>query len=297
MKKKSLTNKTRGIIAGYLFISLWLIGLLIFTMWPLIQAVFYSFNEVKFSGSSLNIVSNGFITNYVYAFGEDLIFPALLKSYLASILVQVPFLVTMALILAMLLNRKMKMRTFFRVIFFLPVIISTGPVIKELMNQGATTLPQVASSSMTSFLEDYLPTFISVPISLLLDNLIIVLWYTGIPVLIMLAGLQRIDKSSYEAAYIDGASSWQCFWKVTLSSMKSFILVSVIYSIVTLSFSGIPVKEGEQTILDYMQYHMISVGGLGYGYACTLGIIFFIAILLQIGLWSLLLMPRERRRK
>lgn len=282
-------------IAGYAFISLWFIGLIVFTVVPLGQAVFYSFFETKFSGNQIIWTNNGFLSNFIYAFAEDTVFPSLVTNYLASILVQVPFLVASALILAMLLNRKMKMRTFFRVIFFLPVIISTGSVINELINQGATSLPQVAASSMDSFLTEYLPTFISTPISLLMDNLIIVLWFTGVPVLIMLAGLQRIDKSSYEAAYIDGASSWQCFWKITLPGMRSFILVSVIYSIVTLSFSGIPVKEGEQTIVEFMQAKMMNENK--YGYACAIGIIFFILILLQIGLWALLLMPKERKRR
>lgn len=297
MKKPTIrvTNKMRNSFAGYGFISFWLIGLCIFTIFPLAQAVWYSFNVAEFYEGSIRTSFNG-VKNFIYAFTEDTTFPQMLVTYLTSIIVQVPFSVTASLIISMLLNQDIKGRGFWRVIFFLPVIISTGPVITELMGQGATALPMIGGKDMDVFLAEFLPVFIAKPIGLLFDNLIIVLWYTGIPTLIFLSGLQRIDKSTYEAASIDGASPWQCFWKITLPSMKSFIFVNIVYTIVTLSFSDIPAADGQQNILQYMQRHMIEASGKGYGYACSLGIIYFVVILLQIGVYALFLAPRKARR-
>ena len=297
MKKPTVrvTNKMRNSIAGYGFISLWFIGLIVFTLFPLGQAIWYSFNIAEFKGSGIQTTFNGF-KNFVYAFTEDSTFPQMLVTYLSSIIVQVPFSVTASLIISMLLNQNIKGRGMWRVIFFLPVIISTGPVITELMGQGATSLPMIGGKDLDIFLADFLPGFIAKPIGLLFDNLIIVLWYTGIPTLIFLSGLQRIDKSTYEAASIDGASPWQCFWKITLPSMKSFIFVNVVYTIVTLSFSDIPAGDNQLNILQYMQRHMIEASGKGYGYACSLGLIYFAVILLQIVIYSLFLAPRKGNR-
>jgi ABC-type sugar transport system permease subunit len=293
MPKIKLSNKHREWLNGYLFAGLWIIGLLAFTIWPLIQAFYYSFNEAVFYGNSIKIQWIWF-ENFRYAFFEDLIFPVILINYLLEIIIDVPFAITAALIIAMLLNQKIKFRGVWRVIFFLPVIISTGPVIFELMGQGATSIPMLSDGSFTAFIRDYLPSFISRPILLLFEKLIIVLWFSGIQILIFLAGLQRIDHSIYEAAAIDGASSWQSFWKITLPSMKPFILLNVIYTIVTLSFFDMPTPRGQYSILSYIRDQTFSKRGFGYG--CALGIIFFILILLQIGIYVLFLRERKVRR-
>ena len=125
----------------------------------------------------------------------------------------------------------------------------------------------LANSSFVHFMNEYLPTFIARPVSLLFEKLIIVLWFSGIQILIFLAGLQRLDKAIYEAASIDGASPWQTFWKITLPSIKPFILLNVVYTIVSLSFFDMPTRPGEHTILSYIRAQSFEMGG-GYGYVC-----------------------------
>lgn len=129
MEKKTkklfrVTNRTREWFTGYAFILPWLIGLLIFTLWPLIQAFFYSFNDAYFSGDHIE-KTWVFLDNFIYAFTKDATFPTLLTNYLFEIIVQVPFAVAVALVIAMLLNQKIVLRGVWRVIFFLPVIISS----------------------------------------------------------------------------------------------------------------------------------------------------------------------------
>lgn len=295
IKKHQLTNKHREWLSGYGFISLWLIGILIFTLFPLLQAFWYSLNEAKFYGSTIRTTFQWF-ENFRYAFMEDLIFPDIMVNYIIEIVIDVPFSITASLIIAMLLNQPIKGKGFFRVIFFLPVIISTGPVIAELMGQGATSIPMLSSDGVETFLKEYLPGFLSKPITASFEKLVIVLWLSGIQILIFLAGLQRIDKSVYEAASIDGASPWQTFWKITLPSMKPFILLNVVYTIVTLSFFDMPVTTGEYTILTYIERHCFQAGGMGYGYACSLGVIYFLLIVVHIGIYALLLREKEARR-
>jgi len=292
-KKHHLTSKGREALNGYIFILPWLIGAIVFAIYPLLQALYYSFCEAKFSGNHI-VTTFTFFENFKYAFTTDTTFPKLIVNYLLEIVIQVPFTITVALIIAMLLNKKIVIRSFWRVLFFLPVVIVSGPVISELIDQGATTIH--AFSSMQSFIQSNFPELLSRIILLLFEKLIIVLWYSGIPILIFLSGLQRINKQVYEAAAIDGASSWQSFWKITLPSMKPFILVNAIYMIVILSNNNLT-SSNDKTIIQYIQEQMIGTTGRGYGYACALGIIYLILIILHIGLYALIVLPKKKRGK
>lgn len=292
-QKKHLTERTREALTGYGFILLWVIGAIVFAAWPLIQAIYYSFCEAKFSGNTI-VTTFTWFENFKYAFTEDAKFPSMLVSYLMEIVIQVPFTITISLIIAMLLNQKIKFRSGWRVIFFLPVVIVSGPVIAELMDQGATTIE--VFENFEEFVTNYIPGFLGKMIILLFDKLIIVLWYSGIPILIFLSGLQKINKQIYEAASIDGASKWQAFWKITLPSISPFILVNAIYMIVILSNNSLT-SSNNQTIIEYIQEQMIGTSGRGYGYACALGIIYLFIILIHIGLYALICLPKKKRGK
>ena len=167
--KFHLSNKHREWLNGYLFISVWLIGLIVLTIIPLGQAFWYSLNEAKFYGNTIE-KSFQWFENFRYAFLEDTLFPQILATYLIEIVVETPFSITASLIIAMLLTQNIKGKTFFKMIFFLPVIISTGPVISELMGQGAASIPLLSSEWVKTFLEDYLPGFLSKPINLLFSS-------------------------------------------------------------------------------------------------------------------------------
>lgn len=296
-----LDNKRREWLSGYLFILPWVIGVCIFTLWPIIQAFYYSFCEAVFKGNSI-VASFTWFENFKYAFATDTKFPTMLREYLLEIVIQVPFSLTFALLIAMILNQKIKLRGVWRVIYFLPAIIISGPVVSELMAQGSTTI-SVASDNIGSALVNTIPEFFGKIITILFDKLILVLWYTGIPILIFLAGLQRLNKQIYEAASIDGASNWQSFWKITLPSMSSFILVNAVYMIVTLSNSSL-IQEAasseatsSMSIAEYIATQYTSATGKGYGYACALGIIYLGVILLHIGLYALIFIPKKPKVK
>ncbi|HEY8395777.1 MAG TPA: ABC transporter permease subunit, partial [Bacilli bacterium] len=122
------------------------------------------------------------------------------------------------------------------------------------------------------------------------------LWYAGIPILIFLAGLQKINKEIYEAASVDGASPWDTFWKITLPSIKPLISVNVIYVVVSMSLY---VEAGG--ILDLARGHMISgtpdnLFWKGYGYAATIAWIYFLMMVLIMLIFIGLLSIRKRRR-
>ena len=99
-KKRGIKNKYREWISGYAFISLWVIGLVAFTLFPLSQAFWYSLNEASFYGNTIKTTFQWF-SNFTYAFFEDAIFPTIVANYLMEIVVEVPFSICASLIIGL----------------------------------------------------------------------------------------------------------------------------------------------------------------------------------------------------
>lgn len=292
--KIGITRKRRDAFYGYMFIGLWLIGLIIFTLYPMIYALYLSFFEAYYNlQTGITTTFVGF-DNYFNIFRSQTLVP-LFANYVIRMIVSVPLIIVFSIIIAVLINVPMKGKSIFRTIFFLPVIIATGPVIGELTAQNATTLPALENSNVLNFISDNLGSWLADPMVLLLNSLLLVLWYAGIPILIFLAGLQKIDKSVYEAADIDGASPWDRFWKITLPGISSLISVAVIYIVVTMSLF---VESGG--ILELTRSHML-VGApdsqfwFGYGYAAAIAWIYFIFMVIIMSIFILLLRGRKEK--
>ena len=289
-----ITRKRRDAFYGYMFISLWLVGLLIFTLYPMLYALYLSFFEAYYNLQTGITTSFVGFENYFNIFRSQTLVP-LFANYVIRMLVSVPLIIVFSIIIAVLINVPMKGKSIFRTIFFLPVIIATGPVIGELTAQNATTLPALENSNVLNFISDNLGNWLADPMVLLLNSLLLVLWYAGIPILIFLAGLQKIDKSVYEAADIDGASPWDRFWKITLPGISSLISVAVIYIVVTMSLF---VESGG--ILELTRSHML-VGApdsqfwFGYGYAAAIAWIYFIFMVIIMSVFVLILRGRKEK--
>ncbi|MFN3691652.1 MAG: carbohydrate ABC transporter permease, partial [Fervidobacterium sp.] len=114
-------------------------------------------------------------------------------------------------------------------------------------------------------------------------------WFSGVQILIYLAGLQKIDKSMYEAAKIDGASKWQILWKITMPVLAPLTFVNIIYTIVTVStFATSPVIQ--KILVDMYRPER------GLGYASALSWIYFVAMLIVIGVFALISVLYRKRR-
>lgn len=273
------TNKRRQAWTGVGFIMLWIIGYLVFALYPVFYSLYLSLFKVKLSEYGLNLDFQWF-NNYRAAFLTDTSFVELLLNYVLSMLLNVPVTIVFALIIALLINQNIRGKGFWRTIFFLPVIISSGPVIGELMNQGATTLPSIEEYGFIEMIVNNVGSFLANPIQTLFDQILFILWFAGIQILIFLAGLQKIDKSIYEASMIDGASPWEAFWKITLPSIKPLITVSIIYTVVSMSvFSLNPVSA---YIKGFFTRESTDALTNGYGYLAALAWLFFIVMSLII---------------
>ena len=234
MKKQK--NKTAGLqkrqaIAGYLFISPFIVGFLVFMIKPFFQSLYMSFCDVQIGAGSFNPIWQGF-TNYVKAFRVDPDFTRLLVEEIARMAVYSLAIMVFSFFVSLILNQKFKGRALVRAIFFLPVILSSGVIIgletdNALMASLEASIEQTTSGiSVTAALENILRTAgigtrAYEEVFELIDNIYDVAVASGIQIIIFLSGLQTIPQSMYEAADIEGCTKWESLWKITFPMISS----------------------------------------------------------------------------
>lgn len=277
MKKSKNIQSKRQNAAGYLFMSPWLIGFLIFTAVPFFYTIYLSMFDVSLTVRGWETMWNNF-DNYISAFLRNVEFMPAIFNFIIYVAIYAPVIIIIAFILAILLNQKIKFRAGFRLIYFLPVIIMSGSVMQQLMDSGNTNMGSIENSMVFKVIENY-NIYIAYAITFLFDNFSMVLWFTGIPIVLFVSGLQKINRSLYEAAEIDGATNWQMLWKITVPLIKPIVLVASIFVIVQLGLYNLnPVYQ----IIQDTIYN--TSGGLGlasaYSWIYTIVVLLFIVMTL-----------------
>jgi ABC-type sugar transport system permease subunit len=289
--KKPMARATRENIYGYTFIGIWVLGFLIFMVYPLLTSIFYSLNDVRFTAGGIRTTFVGF-DNYlkIFQIEQGFVFVESLTAFLQQMVLQIPVIVVFSILIALLLNQKIKGRGIFRSIFFLPVIISSGPVINELISQGAGGTNIFDSYGFITIIESTLNPSLAKPIVDLFSQIIIIFWFSGVQILIFIAGLQKIDGQIYEAAQIDGAGPWQSFWKITMPSLSSLIFVNTIYTIVLLT------TFSENKVILSIKSNMFNTV-TGFGMASAMAWLYALVVFITIGLVAFLFRTKNSRRR
>ncbi len=242
--KKRWHNATfiqKRALTGHLFISPWIIGVLALVLYPFGKVVFMSFNIVNQFQTDYTYRWVGF-QNFDRVLFIDIDFVIELQNFIVRVLLYSPVIIALSIIIAMLLNQDIKGKGLFRMVFFLPIIILNGELLENMSNYGGMNIE--LSFFVLDVLNTIIPTFALSLFVGLFELLIEILWYCGVPILIFLAMLQKVDKSLYEAASIDGANSWSIFWKIVLPAIYPAISVSIIFIVVFLAnFDGNPINS------------------------------------------------------
>jgi len=276
-QRRLFHSKRYGI--GLLFMLPWLIGFCVFVAIPIVWSIFMSLHKVT-------VVPGGFkyerfgMQNFKDAFVVDNVFPIELIMYFQQMVLMVPIIVIFALLISLMLNQRFPGRFLFRAIFFLPVIFATGQVLSELFAQDAGEIPFLEQYNLEPLIVKYVGLQFATTVMDVLGKVVLILWYSGVQILIFIAGFQTISPSIYEAVRIDGASPWDSFWKITLPASVPFISLNVLYTIVDLfTFPLNPV-------LQHIRDNMFKVD-TGYGYASALAWIYFgfVFVLIAVVLW------------
>jgi len=272
---------------GVLFISPWILGALMFLVIPIVQSCNYALHNIRMTPLGWKFKFLGF-GNFTQILMSDPDFPTKLVDYVVQTIISVPVIVVFALMIALMLNQKIKGKGFFRLIFFLPVIIVSGPILTMLNQEGAGSITALDTQAITTAIKGFLPEMVATPISSIFENMITILWYSGVQILIFLSSLQKIDPAQYEAAKIDGGSGWECFWKITLPTIKPMILLNLVYTIVFIS------NNETNPIIELIKDSMFSgVPEKGYGYASAMAWLYSLVELLIVGLFAVLFLTRK----
>jgi ABC-type sugar transport system permease subunit len=297
---------------GYGFIAIWMIGVIFVFAGPLITSMIYSLSDTTYNydwrdmqtsdGIEQRYVPVGVQTqwngfqNFLYAIGRserggDPEYVTNLMQALAEIVPNVFMILVFSLFVAVLLNQKFKGRTLMRAIFFLPVLIATGPVIAVINGgmaaQGAGgDAAQMSTMFRTDMVEEFL-AFLGIHnlgeqfttlISNITSDVFNLLWRSGIQILIFLSALQQIPTSAKEAASMEGATSWEFFWKITFPTISPMILANLIYTIID-TFS-----DTENVVMAQVLLHSTTMGVEGYGQGAAFAWIYFGIIALALAI-------------
>jgi len=238
-------SKHRGIETlksryGLMFISPWIIGMIAFFLFPIGQSIYFSFSKLNISADGVSTQFIG-LENYKNILLVNPDYINNLIDALKSSVVSLPFILVISLIVALFLNSQFRGRLFFRSLFFIPVILSSGVVLELFLQAAFTDSTQVAISDSVSFsMIDFseilrglnLPASIEKYISSALENLFMLVWQSGIQIILFIAGLQSIPDLLYEVACVEGATKWETFWFVTLPMLLRTMLLVVVFTIV-----------------------------------------------------------------
>ena len=238
MNKKDLLNNRNSLknklvnsekLAGYLFISPWLLGFLAFMIAPMIITLYYSFTSYNIVGSPVFIGWQ----NYVEIFDDPKFYTAL-KVTFTYVFFSVPLRLSFALVLAVIFNQAQKLTDFYRAVYYIPSILGGSVAVSVLWRQmfgyhGATN-----TILMSLGLLEQPVSWIHTPDTALWTLILMAVWQFGSPMIIFLAGLRQIPKSLYESASIDGANWGQKFFQIIIPLLTPVIFFNLIMQIIRL---------------------------------------------------------------
>ncbi len=272
-RKKRLSMQGRHIAEAYVFMTPLIIGILCFFAFPIGQSLWLSLGKLT-SVSGLKVTFAG-LDNYVRAFMMDLQFVPLFLESVRTTLIRAPLILVFSLIIAILINQNIRGRGLFRTIFFLPFLLGNGFVMQQLTAQGVDLQAlSVQQKLLGGDLFAALGPGLSDGLSLFFSSIVLVLWSSGVQILLFLSGLQSISPSLYESARVDSATPWECFWHITLPMLTPILLLNIIYTLVD-SFTSI--NDG---LLQYIK--QVGFEWSQFDFAAAMGWIYFLFILLLV---------------
>lgn len=278
--------------SGYLFVLPFILGIILIYLPILLDSISFSMTDYQNT-----VVDQKPVTTYTFVglqyYKEAFEYPAFTESLLKGLqqlVFQVPAIIIFSLFIAVVLNQDMLGRAAFRAIFFVPVIISTGlmdsinasDIMSAAAQGGIDDGSGGAATSQIISVLDVKSLFAGMKVGgelvtyvvQIVNDVYDIINYSGVQMLIFLAGLQSISPSIYEACTIDGATAWETFWKITFPMISPMILVNGVYTIID-SFTRTtnPAMKFIQTTYDSRPM-----------YATAMSWIYFLIVILTIAI-------------
>ena len=251
-RKKIASLDRRKARSGWFFILPFLIGFVVIYLPMIYDSIVMSLSEIHMAEAGMGGYTLEFVgfQNYIDAFSSDPLFAKRLVEGLQTLAFDIPSILIFSLFMAVMLNQKMAGRAIFRSIFFVPVIISTGIMesiaAQDILNNymgstegiddgsGSSAASELVSSMDLKLLFANMKVGTGVVDYVVeaINNIFTIVNRSGVQMLIFLSALQSINPAIYESCKIDGATSWETFWKITFPMISPMILVNGIYTII-----------------------------------------------------------------
>jgi multiple sugar transport system permease protein len=268
-------------IEGYLFISPWLLGMVLWTLGPMLFSLYLSFTVFDPRG----IASPEWVglDNYRYALsnGDGNFYAALINTGIYAV-VAIPLSLLGSLLVALLMNQEVPGIRVFRTLYYLPAVMPTlavGMVFLWLFN---TDFGLVNHLLITLHLPPV--DWLGDPKTVLPSYVITSLWGVGGGMMVLIAALKGIPKSLYEAAMIDGANGWQKFRAITLPQLSFVLFFNLIMGIIgafqVFDIAYVMGGQGNSNLFYVLYLYQTAWSRHRMGYASALGWILFVIILL-----------------
>ena len=269
---------------GFVFSIPVIFGVVVFFCIPLAQSLVVAFSNVSPNKAGGGLVYNpaGW-SNFLYAFTNHPDYFRKLVEAIQTMVTTVPIILFMSFFCAILINQKFPGRSIARVIFFLPIIyassamlkVDSGDVMQQAMQSASYKSIEASQGFLQSFqLAEYIRQF-GLPdqfvdfLSSVVDRVYQIISLSGVQILIMLAALQSISPSLYEAAHVEGAGGWEKFWLITFPMASSSLLLCLIYSIIDsfVAYNNPIVQLTQQMMTD-----------MKYGYSAAMSWVYFVIV-------------------
>ncbi len=288
-KKKHYSLVKKQNRAGWLFVMPFVIGFLIFFLKPMVESFWYTFNDVTMGQNGLETKFVG-LGNFRYLLIEDSSFLRNLWTVTGSMLAQVAICTILSLFIAIVLVQNFRGRTIYRAIFFLPIIMTSGVVYSMVSSvvgssglSGTGNAYIYSSVSMTTLMQQGgLPTAFINLLTEIIDAIFSMVVNCGVPILLYISGLQKIPQSSYEAARIEGANTWDLFWRITIPKIFPIIFLNMVYCVIDAS-TAYGSQQGGNVMMAAIQ-QMGFGKTMKFGMSAAMAWMYFLVIALFLGL-------------
>lgn len=278
MSARLSKTRRREALHGYLFILPWAVGFLLFTLGPLIASFVFSTWKWELVSAPVYIG----LRNYQVLLGNPDFWHSLGVTAQYSF-VRLPLVLSLGLLLAILLNQKIRARGLFRTLFYLPSVL---PMVAVSMLFVWLYNPDrgVINFFFQRILHVSGPKWIFDERTVIPSLVLMSLWWVGTNMLVYLAGLQGIPTDLHEAAEIDGAGIWSKFWRVTIPMLSPVLFYNLITTLIAsfetftqvyVMLDNRPMYNGNFYIL-YLYNHAFRFYKMGY--ASALAWVFFVIL-------------------
>ena len=266
-------------LAGYLFLSPWLIGLVVFTIIPIIASLYLSFTDYNML-TAPNWLG---LENYKKLF-SDMRFQKSMSVTVKYVLLGVPIKLVCALLIAVLLNRKIHGLGIYRAAYYLPSLLGSSVAVSILWRQIFNREGLVNQLLAVFGIEGI--NWIATPGTAIYTIIILEIWQFGSPMLIFLAGLRQIPSELYESASIDGAGAIKRFFRITLPLLSPTIFFNLVMQMINAmqSFNSVYIISGgtggplDSTLLLSLYLYLNGFAYFKMGYASAIAWIILVIV-------------------